>query len=331
MKRSILILLFLFLSLVFTGGVCAQSLKFNADKKFKIVQFTDVHMKYGNPKSDIALERINEVLDAEKPDLVIFTGDIIFSKPAAEGLRKVMEPVMNRNIPFCMVYGNHDDEHGLSRAELYQVVKDLPGNLTPDRIKGLSGFTNYILPLMSADGKKKAAILYCLDSQAYSPLKEVGGYAWFNFDQINWYRENSSKFTKENNGTPIPSLAFFHIPLPEYNDAASDESVTLRGIRRERACAPKINSGMFTAMLECKDIMATFVGHDHDNDYAVWWKGILLCYGRYSGGDTVYNNLPNGARVIEMTEGERSFRTWIRLANGKTEQESVYPNDYVKK
>ena len=38
-----------------------SELKFSKDGKFKIVQFTDVHFKYGNRASDIALERINQV------------------------------------------------------------------------------------------------------------------------------------------------------------------------------------------------------------------------------------------------------------------------------
>lgn len=48
--------------------------------------------------------------------------------------------------------------------------------------------------------------------------------------------------------------------------------------------------------------MGTFVGHDHNNDYAVMYKEVLLAYGRYSGGNTVYNNLANGARVIILQE-----------------------------
>lgn len=32
------------------------------------------------------------------------------------------------------------------------------------------------------------------------------------------------------------------------------------------------------------------------------WKGILLAYGRFTGGNTEYNHLPNGARVIVMKE-----------------------------
>lgn len=45
--------------------------------------------------------------------------------------------------------------------------------------------------------------------------------------------------------------------------------------------------------------MGMFVGHDHNNDYAVAYKEVLLAYGRYTGGNTVYNDLAsNGARVI---------------------------------
>ena len=38
-----------------------------------------------------------------------------------------------------------------------------------------------------------------------------------------------------------------------------------------------------------------------------------------AGGGTVYNHIPggNGARVIELTEGSRSFHTYIRIAGGK--------------
>lgn len=59
---------------------------------------------------------------------------------------------------------------------------------------------------------------------------------------------------------------------------------------------------MFAAMKEAGDVMGMFVGHDHDNDYAVMWKDILLAYGRFTGGNTEYNHLPNGARIIVLDE-----------------------------
>jgi len=306
-------------------------LKYNKNGKFRIVQFTDVHYIHGNPKSDVAIERINEVVDAEKPDLVIFTGDVIYGKPAEEGLRHVLKQVSDKKIPFAVVFGNHDDEQGLSREELFKIIRTIPYNLTTT-VENLSGVTNFILPVKSGDGLKDANILYCLDSHSYSKMEGIGGYDYIKFDQIQWYRENSMKYTQQNGGTPIPSLAFFHIPLPEYNQAANDETAVMVGTRKEKACAPQLNSGLFASMRERGDVMATFVGHDHDNDYAVYWKNILLCYGRYTGGDTVYNNLhPNGARVIELTEGENGFTSWIHLKDNEIINKIKYPDSFLKR
>jgi len=105
--------------------------------------------------------------------------------------------------------------------------------------------------------------------------------------------------------------------LPEYAEACTADPKAVRGIRREAECAPPINTGMFAAMKECGDSGATFVGQDHDNDYIIPHHGIALVYGRYSGDNTVYNHLRRGVRIIELTEGERDFTTWIRQSDGE--------------
>lgn len=308
-------------------------LKFGADKTFKIVQFTDVHWIYNDPRSDIAGERMNEVLDAEKPDFVIYTGDLIFGKPAKESLLKALEPVITRKIPFAVTWGNHDDEQGMSRQELFDLIKDIPNNLT-STVQGVTGVTNFVLPVKSADGKKESAVLYVFDSNSYStlPKKVVDGYGWIALDQIDWYTKTSKELTAKNGGQPLPSLAFFHIPLPEYHEAVLDEKAYLVGTRKEVACAPKINTGLGASMLQAGDVMGVFVGHDHVNDYVVNWRGILLGYGRYTGGSTVYHDIPqgNGARIIELTEGKRAFKTWERIAGGKIINEVNYPSDFIK-
>ena len=252
-----------------------SELKFSKDGKFKIVQFTDVHFKYGNRASDIALERINQVLDDERPDLVIFTGDVVYSAPADSGMLQVLEPVVKRKLPFVVTFGNHDNEQGMTREQLYDIIRQVPGNLLPDRGTVLS--PDYVLTVKSSSNlKKDAALLYCMDSHSYSPLKDVKGYAWLTFDQINWYRQQSAAYKVQNGGQPLPALAFFHIPLPEYNEAARSENAILRGTRMEEACAPKLNTGMFAAMKEAGDVMGMFVGPHHDNDKAEMRKHILL-------------------------------------------------------
>lgn len=327
MKTFTLTLCLSFLAVLFCQAQVAP-LKFNKNGEFKIVQFTDVHFKYGNPASDIALKRIGEVLDAERPDLAIFTGDVIYAAPADSGMRTVLACAASRKIPFVVTFGNHDDEQGMTRARLYDLIRSIPCNIQPDR--GEVESPDYILTVKSSDGKKDASVLYCLDSHSYSKLPDVKGYDWLTFDQVNWYRRHSAAYTAANNGKPLPSLAFFHIPLPEYNQAAADESAILYGSRMEKACAPAINTGMFTAMKDAGDVMGVFVGHDHDNDYSVMWKGIVLAYGRYTGGNTVYNHLPNGARVIVLKEGERTFTSWIRLKGGEIVNKTVFPDSYVK-
>lgn len=329
MKKSIFLFVLLLIGAQFANAQ-SQQLKFNKEGKFKIVQFTDVHYIYNDKRSDVSIERINQVLDEERPDLVLFTGDVIYGKPAEEGMRTVLNLASKRKIPFGLTFGNHDDEQGLTRKELFKIIRSIPYNVT-DSVAGLAGVTNFILPVQSSDGKKNAAVLYCIDSHSYSQIKGISGYDYIKTDQVQWYKDNSKRFAAQNNDTPVPSFAFFHIALPEYNQAASAEEAILYGIRKEKACAPQLNSGMFAAMKEMGDVKGVFVGHDHDNDYAVYWKGILLTYGRYTGGNTVYNHLSNGARVIELDENAAdSFKTWIRLKDGVT-QSVTCPADFTKK
>ena len=330
MKRQLMkALVLLALIMVGEGSAMAQTLKFNNRKTLKIVQFTDVHWKPGNPESLAAARCMNAVLDAEHPDLVVYTGDIAFDKPTFEALDSAFAPVIKRGIPFAYTFGNHDDEDGTTRKEIFDYVRKKPLCLTTTA-DGVSGMANFCLPIKSADGKKDAAVIYVFDSNSYSPIKEIKGYDWVKPDQIDWYRRLSAAYTNANGGTPLPSIVFQHIPVPEFNDAARDEEARLIGKRFEGACAPKLNTGEFAAMRINGDVMAMFVGHDHINNYSVLYKGILLSYGQYTGGRTVYCPQRNGARVIELTEGSRTFKTWLRMADGEVLDRLTCPDDFTK-
>lgn len=306
-------------------------LKFNENGKFKIVQFTDLHIKWQDKRSDTAFVCIKNVLEKERPDLIVVTGDIIYSEPAAENMRNILSYISKFKIPFAIVFGNHDRQQGLTNAELMKIAREIPYCMA-STTEGITGDSNYALEIKGAKDGKVKTVLYCIDSNEDSLLKEygVGGYDYIHRDQIDWYVKTSNEYTKRNGGTPLPSLAFFHIPLPEYNLAATDENASLYGIRREKACSPALNTGMFAAMKELGDIMGIFAGHDHDNDYAVNWYGVLLAYGRFTGGPTEYIHIPNGARIIELTEGKRTIDTYIRLAGGSIEQRTSFPKDYIR-
>jgi predicted MPP superfamily phosphohydrolase len=245
-------ILFLLITAFIGMNINAQDLKFH-NGTFKIVQFTDLHFKLHVEASKVALECIDEVLNTETPDLVVFTGDIVYSHPGDSALQAVLDVVSAHKIPFVMTFGNHDGEQ--SRSEAY---------------------------------------------------------------------------TSQNGNRPVPAIAFFHIPLPEFNMAVENTQCVLYGTRMEKAYSPNLNSGMFTAIKECGDVMGVFCGHDHDNDYSVMYYGVLLAHGRFSGGNTEYNHLRNGARVIVLKEGKRELETWIHERGGQILYKTTYPTSYVK-
>ena len=87
---------------------------FRPDGKFKVMQLTDTHYVSGNPKSQRALRNIVEMLDMEKPDLVIHTGDVIWGNPAAQSFKELFQPLVDRGVPFVGALGNHDSDFELS-------------------------------------------------------------------------------------------------------------------------------------------------------------------------------------------------------------------------
>lgn len=307
------------------------SLKFNCDGTFKIVQFTDTHFKQGKKASQKAVECITSVVDEENPDLVIFTGDQIYADGAENALNALTQPLVERGIAFAAVFGNHDHQFDMTRPAMYDLMQSRPGSVMPPR--GDADSPDYAIPVLTSDGTAVAEVLYCMDTHDTTAAWTVGGgYDWLTEEQIAWYRTTSETHSTLNGNRPIPSLLFIHIPLPEYKIAAEANPDLVYGNWREKKkeiCCSAFNSGMFDAMKERGDITGVFCGHDHDNDFLIPHEGILLAYGRYSGGKTVYNHLgKNGARVILLDCKKPSqIQTWIRLADGSALFPYTFPRD----
>ena len=294
---------------------------------FKIVQITDLHYKLGVKASEQGLACVREMVQTEKPDLVVVTGDIIYSAPADSTLSVVLKTFAKLGVPFCMTFGNHDYDFKTPAVALYNQMQKTPNCVMPV-LQGKN--TDYSLPILSSNGKRTAAVLYCIDTHNKPAIGGIGGYQWISHNQITWYRQRSMVYKQKNGGKPVPSLAFLHIPLPEFNYATANTQCPMYGSRLEKAYSPSINSGMFASIKEMGDIMGVFCGHDHDNDYAVSYFNVLLAHGRFSGGNTEYNHLKRGARVIVLKEGKREFDTWIREVGGNVLYRTTYPKSYVK-
>lgn len=320
---------FLLFSLI-TITLHAQKLSFKKEGTFKIVQFTDMHYVHGDPKADTTLLLIPRILDAEKPDLVVFTGDIV-TGPVREGWDKITAPVIERRIPFAVTLGNHDHEQGVTREEIADIVTNYPFNMNRLSEVSQGRVMDNVIPVYSNQKPlKEAALIYCFDSGSYPSMDNVGTYGWITTSQIEWYREQSLHYTIRNKFQPLPALAYFHIPLPEYRLAFNDEKNVRYGERSENECPPDLNTGMFFSMREMGDVMGTFVGHDHVNDYIVDYYGIALAYGHFSGWKTTYIFEINGARVVVLKEGKREFDTWMHQLDGRIRDKVTYPTDFTQ-
>lgn len=311
-------------------GACVQTtlekpkLVFHEDGRFKIAQFTDIHWVHGEPTCAKTTETIKAVLAAEKPDVAILTGDVAYKVPSREPWTEIPKIFEEARTPFAVIFGNHDGESAtkITREEIMDILSQSPwflGEKGPDDIHGVG---NYVLPVYGSKSNRPAALLYCFDSNTYSPDPRYGSYAPVYFDQIAWYRRQSEAYTAGNDGQPLPALAFFHIPLPEYTHVIGQKNTL--GTNEEKPCPPDYNTGLLASFIDRQDVMGVFVGHDHANDYIGIEHYIALAYGRVSGWEA-YGRLERGARIIELFEDEHAFDSWIRTPQG-TELVFHYPS-----
>ena len=124
--------------------------------------------------------------------------------------------------------------------------------------------------------------LIIMDSNRYYYGKEYLGYDYIKQDQIDWYERVVNYTTSTNNNVVVPSLLFFHIPVPEFDTAWNDYKEGKAGVeyisgdKREDVCCPKYNSGFFSKIKELNSARGMFVGHDHVNDYILKYQDLIL-------------------------------------------------------
>ena len=101
------------------------------------------------------LHLVTHMLAHENPDLVIFTGDQLNGQGTSWDPRSVLAKfataVTDRKIPWAAVFGNHDDEEGLSREEQMALMQGMPYNLVEPGPKDVHGVGNYVLKVFSPD------------------------------------------------------------------------------------------------------------------------------------------------------------------------------------
>ena len=106
---------------------------------------------------------LGRMLDAEKPDMVVFTGDQLNGGGSTWDTKSVFAKfavaVTERQIPWAAVFGEHDDEDGVLKHEQIKLLQGLPYSLVERGPKDVHGVGNYVLKVKSADPQVSLSFL----------------------------------------------------------------------------------------------------------------------------------------------------------------------------
>ena len=284
---------------------------FYTDREFRIMHLTDVHIGGGcvsTEKDNRALNAVAAMVAAEKPDLVIVTGDIAYpvphqagtfnNKTGADLFAGLMEKL---GVYWCNTYGNHDTElYALHTAKsisekVYGNSEKYPHCLFQMGPEDIDGYGNYVINVKDKDTGSLIQSLFMLDSHSYVD-GDIFGFMWkydsVHENQVQWYKDTVAQLTADNGGVTPLSLAFFHIPPPQMKEAVNElkenemqdtQDVQFVSGRLGESdmviCSGVYDYGLFDAFKETGSTKGAFFGHDHLNNATVNYKGIRLAYG----------------------------------------------------
>ena len=279
------------------------------NKPFKILVTTDLHLCDDKELINKSLFMLAKHVEAEKPDLILFTGDVVLTDHQQVDCIQFGKFMEKMGIYWAYVFGNHE-----ARAEKeyhkYFMLKNLisfPHCLSKFGDPSLFGYGNFFINIMNSDNSIRQSFAF-FDSgrditdkyrKEYGLSDDVKGYDFIKNNQIEWF-QNHIKALKSEYGD-FKSMVFMHIPIPEYAEVMDiDENEKpvpigrpngkgeiLFGEMHETVGCSVYNSGLFDKAREI-GTQAFFSGHDHVNDYCALYKGVYLCYVQM-GGYEIYH------------------------------------------
>ncbi|KAK8810699.1 hypothetical protein WA158_007274 [Blastocystis sp. Blastoise] len=293
--------------------------------QFKIMQMTDLHIGDDQEKDDLTEIQMRNLIEFEKPDLVVVTGDFIAGTAwnHTKGWFKskwiqATRPFETMKVPYVYLLGNHDDEGELNRKEIITLDMQNKYSLTQIGPEECLGAGNFFLPLYgSTNMTKVVSTLWFFDSMGYD-CNGIKGYGCVSNSTVNWYLKESYRLQHVHGLTP--GLAFQHIATRQFMDAWNKPEYIKLGEKHEVTGCSSSESGEYDAFVYRNEINGLFVGHDHVNDYITNYNGIYLAYGMKTGfgGYGPCSWKERGVRMIILNEQfPREWSTYIQTESNK--------------
>lgn len=221
-----------------------------SDRELKIMQLSDTHFGGGwlsIKKDSMALNAVAAMISAEKPDLVVVSGDMAYPVPFQSGTfnnksgaKLIAELMETLGVYWTVSYGNHDTEaySFFDRKDITEFYSQYPHCLVREGAEGVDGYGNQVFNIINSDGLISRSI-FTIDSHSYVD-GDIFGIMWkydnIHENQIEWYKSvieknneynkfrmlasSDSNFSKNNiQLLNVPSTVFLHVPLTEYKTA----------------------------------------------------------------------------------------------------------------
>ncbi len=302
------------------------------NSKFRILQVSDPQDMHYPRRSMVRM--LDKAYDTIKPDLVVFTGDNILSnhlldarfgnKHVAEGyeatrdrmkksLKIILEPLEKRNIPFGMIFGNHDDMCCMTKEEIIDLYREYSCFVGLVDTYGNGDIGTHNILIYSGDTPKFN--LWMMDTSRQNK-EEDRGYEGVTTQAVEWYKAESDKLGR------LPSLMFQHIPMPEtencIEECGKDDEGAIadydgkRYIRLKPECVNsgrlrepspgcKANYGQYDAVKAQGDVLAVVYGHHHMNLFDINCDGVRMIQ-TPAASFRCYGNENKGVRLFEIDE-----------------------------
>lgn len=228
-------------------------------KDFKILNLADI--QYSDVKDigkrSYTEETIKTLIEQEKPDLILMTGDQTWTATQRSSIKSLIKFMDSFKIPWAPVFGNHDGEGNADKNWLADRYEESEYCLFKKGPNNIGGVGNYIINIMEGDKIVESIIMmdsgvwrnypderehfmysdalkddyegeeksknykeYKLNDDGTRQQAQYGtGYEFIAESQIAWYKWAIEGAAKINGGTAPESTAVFHIALPEYHEA----------------------------------------------------------------------------------------------------------------
>jgi hypothetical protein len=264
------------------------------DGPFRILQLTDLHINTPAVCVLNAFAVAEALIESQRPDLIVMTGDSVCDELNGVSADLLVDFIDGFNVPYTFTLGNHDGEGGHDNEDLTHIFAS-GANSVFDRGPGsVHGFSNSAVNLVDPAGRVVYALVM-IDSNPYSEFIYPDQGFW-----LEWFTNG----IRAQQGRPVKTALFYHIPLREMLDVKADmEQNDPSGAAfafREPVDASAVNASFWRKV---KDIGATthmFFGHDHRNLVNYRWQGVNWVYGLKTGTCSYWDRDRIGGTLITI-------------------------------